>query len=346
VRGALALVLAGALALVLAGALAGPVAAETERVELRSDCPRDAADTCFSDLSTLDHWLWQSRRPSAHDPVTVHVGPGEFRGRLLCRAQGFVHFRGVDPARSKLVGTVDEMPFATVRSEGCTELRFERLTIVSPRSRTRRGKAVFWSGAGDSFLRDVALEAEYVAWYDSNCPYGNGLPPLGTHRVERSTLRAGALGYFSDCGHGLLSETEIVVAPEAETALPFLGPGLKDIAGGVKASHRARVELLDCRVSVDSSRAPQAGQTLGLLAGAEGNHHPKGAGLIEMRGGVLRVTGSASATTHAARANRFGQTDAPPARVRVGGTTLELSPPDATRTAGDGVVEWLEPARR
>jgi hypothetical protein len=114
----------------------------------------------------------------------------------------------------------------------------------------------------------------------------------------------------------------------------------------VKASHRARVELVDCRVSVDSSRAPQAGQTLGLLAGAEGNHHPKGAGLIEMRGGVLRVTGSAGSTTHAARANRFGQTEAPPARIRVIGTSVELEPPDATRSVGDGVVEWLERPRR
>lgn len=336
----------GALALLLASALAGSVAAQAaERVELRSDCPRDASDTCFSDLSTLDHWLWQTRQPSARDPVTVEVGAGEFRGRLLCRDRGFVTFRGVERARSRLVGTVDEMPFATIRSESCSELRFEQLTIVSPRSRTRRGKAVYWSGAGDSRFRDVALEAEYVAWYDSNCPPGNGLPPVGTHRFERATLHAGALAYFSDCGRGLLSETEIVVAPGAETYLPFLGVKPKDIAAGVKASHRSRVELVDCRVSVDSSRALRVGQTLGLLAGPEGNHHPKGAGLIEMRGGLLRVKGAAGATTHAVRASRLGQTDAPPARVRVIGTTVELEPPDATRSVGDGVVEWLEPPR-
>jgi hypothetical protein len=217
---------------------------------------------------------------------------------------------------------------------------------VAPHSRTRRGKAVYWSGAGESLLRDAALEAEYVAWYESNCPYGNGQPPVGTHRFERATLRAGALGYFSDCGRGILSESEIVVAPGAQTSLPFLGPKLKDVAAGVKVSHRSQVELVDCRVSVDSTQAPHVGQTLGLLAGAEGNHHPKGSGLVEMRGGVLRVRGRVAATTHAARASRFGQSEAPPARVRVSGTRLELEPPDATRSVGDGTLEWTEPALR
>lgn len=123
------------LAWILASLLAGSSAAEARGpVELRSDCPLDAADTCFTDLSTL--WLWETRRPSARDPVTVRVGRGEFRGRLLCRGQGHVTFRGAERAGSRLVGTVDEFPFATLRSDGCTALRFERLTVVSPHSHT------------------------------------------------------------------------------------------------------------------------------------------------------------------------------------------------------------------
>jgi hypothetical protein len=327
------------LALLLAGS--GGAAPE-ERVELRVDCPRDAADTCFSDLSSLDRWLWETRKPSARDPVTVEVGAGEFRGRLFCRAQGFVRFRGVERARSRLVGTVDEFPFATIRADACTELRFERLTVVAPRSHTGRGKAVFWGGAGDSAWSDVALEAEYVAWYDSNCPLGNALPPAGTHRFERATLRAGALGYFSDCGHGLLSESEIRVAATATTYLPILGAGLADVAAGVKASHRSRVELVDCRVSVDSTAAARVGQTVGLFAGAAGNHHPLGAGWIEMRGGALDVRGKPGAPAHAARAERFGQSDGPPARVRVLGASVALVPAGEARSVGDGVVEWAE----
>jgi hypothetical protein len=278
--------------------------------------------------------------------VSVQVGPGEFRGRLLCRGQGFVRFRGAGRARSRLIGTVDEFPFATIHSHDCTELRFESLAVVSPRSRTGRGKAVYWSGTGDSGWHDVALEAEYIAWYESNCPPGNGLPPTGTHRFERSTLRAGALGYFSDCGHGLLSDTEIAVAPGATTYLPLLGPGLADVAAGVKASHRSHVELAGCRVSVDATRATRVGQTLGLFAGAAGNHHPVGAGRIEMRGGALRVLGKPGAPAHAARAERFGQTEAPPAHIRVVGAAVEVEPAGEARSVGDGAVEWLEsPAR-
>jgi hypothetical protein len=265
-----ALALFAAVALAGALAVAPPAVAAGEPIELGSDCPRDAGVSCFSDLSTLDHWLWQTRRPGAGDRVTVHVGAGEFRGRVFCREQGFVTFRGVDRARSRLLGRVDVMPFATIRTDDCKALRFERLTIVSPRSRTGRGKAVYCSGAGDSAFRDVELEAEYVAWYESNCPKGNGLPPLGTHRFERAPLRAGALGYFSDCGRGLLSESEIAVAPGPRTVLPGLGSAKRNVAAGVKASHRSVVELTDCRVSVDATRAERLGQALGLLAGAGG----------------------------------------------------------------------------
>ncbi len=243
------------------------------------------------------------------------------------------------------MGTVDEFPFATIRARDCTELRFEGLTVLAPHSHTGRGKAVRWLGAGASRWSDVELQAEYIAWYDSGCERGNGQPPVGAHQFERVTLRAGALGYFSDCGHGRLSDSEILVAASASTFLPNLGRELPRVVGGVKASHRSHVELRGCRVSVDSSAAPRVAQTLGLAAGGAGNEHPQGAGLIEMHGGLLRVLGSAGAPVHGARADRFGQSAAPPARVRVLGATLELhrgSDSVGERSAGDGVVEWAQ----
>jgi hypothetical protein len=318
-------------------------ASAAERVELRSDCPRDAGDTCFGDLGALDHWLWQQRKPSAAAPVTVEVGAGAFRGRIDCRGQGHVTFRGQGRAQSQLVGTVDEFPFATIRADGCVALRFEHLSVLAPRSHTGRGKAVRWLRGGDSHWSDVALEAEYIAWYDSGCAPGNDLASVGEHRFEHVSIRAGALGYFSDCGHGWLADSEIVVAASATTVLPTLARELPRVVAGVKASHRSRVELRGCRVSVDSMAAARVGQTVGLVAGAGGNEHPLGSGLLELHGGLLRVLGSSAAPVFGARADRFGQRAAPPARVRVLGATLELrrgGVPVEERSAGDGVVEW------
>ena len=313
-------------------------AAPPAPVELRADCPSDANDTCFSDLATLDHWLWQTRKPSATAPVLVQVGAGEFRGRIDCREQGHVTFRGEGRARSKLVGTVDEFPFATIRTERCTDLSFEQLTVLAPRSHTGRGKAVRWSGGGDSHWSDVELRAEYVAWYDSGCPHGNALPPLGSHRFERVSIHAGALGFFSDCGEARLDETEIAVAPEPATPLLNLGGGVSRIAAGVKASHRADVQLTRCRVSVDATRATSLGEAIGLLAGPDGNEHPMGAGSIEMQGGWLSVRGKPGDRLLDARAERFGFSGARAARIRASGVTLEAS----ARSAGDGVVEWSD----
>jgi hypothetical protein len=311
-------------------------AAAEPAVRLDAGCPSDANDTCFSDLSTLDHWLWQTRRPSAAAPVIVQVGAGEFRGRLDCHEQGHVTFRGVGRAQSKLVGTVDEFPFATIRTDRCTGLAFEHLTVLAPHSGTGRGKAVRWSGGGDSRWSDVELRAEYVAWYDSGCPHGNTLPPLGAHRFERVSLHAGALGFFSDCSEARLDETEIVVAPTADTPLMNLGGGLVRITAGVKASHRADVQLSRCEVRVDGTGGTSVGAVIGLLAGPDGNEHPLGAGSIEMDGGELSVRGKAGERVLDARAERFGFAGARAARIRVRGVTLAAP----ARSAGDGIVDW------
>ena len=279
--------------------------------------------------------------------MTVEVGPGAFRGRIDCRGQGHVTFRGQGRAVSQLVGTVDEFPFATIRADNCVALRFEHLSVLAPHSHTGRGKAVRWLRGGDSRWSDVALEAEYIAWYDSGCAPGNGMPPVGDHRFEHVSIRAGALGYFSDCGHGRLSDSEILVAASPTTVLPRLERALPRVVAGVKASHRSHVELRGCRVSVDGTAAARASQTVGLVAGAGGNEHPVGAGLLELHGGLLRVLGSGAAPVFGARADRFGQRGAPPAHVRIVGATLELQRgggPVSERSAGDGVVEWREGA--
>jgi len=340
---------AGGLALASLTLLAAPLCAEPFRsVRLEAHCPSRADDDCFTDLTSLGRWLWTDRvpAPSKEDPVSVSVGIGDFAGQLHCRGAGHVRLRGADRARTRLAGSVDEFPFATILAEGCDGLAFENLTVVSPRSGTGRGKAVRWSGAGASRWRGVDLEAEYVAWYDSGCPPGNDLPPFGAHRFEDVAIRAGAMGFFSDCGRSELIDTRIRVSALPSTSIPLLGGGLGFGVAGVRASHRAEVTLEGCSVDVDgrAARAERRVQTLGLVAGAGGNSHPMGAGSIEMRGGSLRVRGVPGERNFGARADRFGVSDATAARVRVIGATLELDGASGARSAGDGLVEWLERA--
>lgn len=329
--------------------LAAPLGAEPLRaVRLEPSCPSRADEDCFTDLTSLGLWLWTLRKPapSAADPVRVAVGAGEFRGHLHCGNGGHVTFHGADRTASRLVGSVDEFPFATLLTESCDGLGFENLTVASPRSRTGRGKAVRWSGSGGSWWRHVDLEAEYIAWYDSGCAHGNPLPPTGSHRFEDVTIRAGALGFFADCGRSELIDTRIRVAALPTSWIPLLGGGLGFVVAGVRASHRAEVTLERCSVDVDGSvaHAERRVQTLGLTAGGGGNSHPMGSGSIEMRGGSLRVIGQGT-RTFGARADRFGESDANAAQVRAIGTTLELhagSGAAGARSAGDGRIDWRD----
>jgi hypothetical protein len=165
---------------------------------------------------------------------------------------------------------------------------------------------------------------------------GTGQPPAGAHRFERVSLHAGALGFFSDCGAATLEDSEIAVEPAAATPLLALGGGLARITAGVKASHRAEVRLVRCRVSVAAEHGTSVGAAVGLFAGPDGNEHPMGAGAIEMEGGSLRVSGNPGGAVLDARAERFGYAGARAARIR--GVGVALSAP--LRSAGDGRVEW------
>ena len=323
------------LALAAGAASAGPA---LRTLRLAADCKVAADDGCFGDLTSLGAWLFGVRKPSAAAPVTVEVGAGEFHGRLDCRGQGHVTFRGASREAARLVGTVDEFPFATIRAEDCAALAFEHLTVVSPRSRTGRGKAVRWLGGGDSRWTDVALRAEYVAWYDSSCPHGNALPPLGSHRFSHVSIEAGALGFFSDCGAARLEDSEIGVERAPATVLPTLARSLPRIVAGVKAGHRSDVELVRCRVEVDASAGASVGQAIALAAGADGNSHPLGAGTIELRGGAVRVRAREGVPALAARADRFGYAGPHAARIRGHGVQLDAP----ARAAGDGAIDWSE----
>jgi len=312
-------------------------------VHLRTPADCASYSNCFTDMTSLSSWLWGTRWPTFTDPVTVIVGIGDHTGRLSCswgpgggETVGFVTFKGESRAGSRLVGTNTNYPYSTVYSVDCDELDFQNLTIVAPNDPSASG--VYWNGLGDSRWVDVDIQSPRVAWYDSGCFGPTTSPPTGIHYFQDSTLSAGTLGWYADCGEAVFYDTQISVVPLNTTNVNATG------VRGVKANYLAELYLLDSAVTVDATQRSAATTVVGLDAGTGGNQgHPTGSGEVEMFGGSLTVKGNADDTLHGARAQKFSET-AEPAAVRIQGTQLVIQNGTAAAnvTSGDGELERID----
>lgn len=323
---------------------------------LRADCT--GVSPCFTDVTSLDEWLWWTRSPSPSytDPVTVLIGTGTgtaqgqtFYGNIVCDAAsagtGHVTFRGIGPVLPTIEGVPTDGGYDfTIYSKDCDEMVFENLKVKSPPNATLgRGIAAYWVGSGDSRWINVEVSSEYAAWYDSTCSFDNTAPSTGTHFVQGSTWSGDAIAWYADCGEAIFYDSHLYVTPKSTTVIPSLGSPVGLTVAGLKASHRAAIYLVDSTVSIDTTTRPATVQAIGLDAGGGGNNHPKGSGEVEMFGGSLSVKGKPDDPIYGARADKFTET-VDPAAVRIQGTTLSVQNGTAAATvvAGDGELERVD----
>jgi hypothetical protein len=307
---------------------------------------------CFTTPEALSAWLFEGGRtayPSYTDPVTVLIGTGVgevFEGKIACYDSGHVTFRGVGPTRPTIRGTnPDPIYDFTIYSSNCDELAFENLIVEgAPNPTNGNGIAAYWYGDGDSRWVNVTLSANYAAWYDSSCSgEPTTAPPAGTHYVQDSTLIAGAIGWYGDCGEAVFYDSEITVTGEGSFPIPGGGPGFGPLIAGLRVSYRGEFYLVDTRVTVDATTLATPVKAVGLAAGFGGNGMPTGSGEVEMFGGHLTVKGSPDDTVYGAYTRKFSEVDEP-ATVRIQGTklTLQNGTAPAEVTGGDGVTKRVD----
>ena len=282
-------------------------AANAPVVMLRTTCEDGNSVTlnnCFTSMSSLTNWLWTIRNPSSTNPLLVEIGPGSFGGFSCFGNQasprGWITLRGSGQGITKLASTTGQA--ATVKSDGCTDLVFENLTISQTHGDGAIGYAIQWLNGGQSVWNNVSVEAKAsnpgfrtAGWYESGCVDGVTTLPLGKHYWFSSRIQvfarkaANTVGYSTQCpAESWFYGSEIDVVADASTK-----SSVSDVAGVEIGAGENQLFGAAIRVRVDKN-AP-SNVSFSRFVGVSSQFFGGYSGKFHMHGGIIAVDASASA---------------------------------------------------
>ena len=180
--------------------------ADASVVKLRTSCQvaGNPLDNCFTDLNTLNAWIWQTRNPtpSSASPLRVDIGPGTFTGQFSCTSAGYVTLRGSGMGVTVIQN--GSMPISTLH---CDNMVFSHLTVKN--TQTLFGVRNL---GGSTFWDSVEIDGLGYAWFDSPGACNGGTP--GSHHFFNSRIIAHTSGVsdtavFNACDATWLIGSEI-----------------------------------------------------------------------------------------------------------------------------------------
>jgi hypothetical protein len=165
-------------------------------VLLRTTCTDNGAtlNNCFTSVSALETWIWNTRNPSSSNPLHVRIGPGAFTGNLSCSGstRGHTTYTGA--------GINNSIIFGTVSSTDCVNQTYESFSIHYG------GIYVVATSGGLTVWKNVEVVGAYIGWLDAGssdeCPDDRGKPP-GKHYWFGSRITSTALNNSAN-GHAAL----------------------------------------------------------------------------------------------------------------------------------------------
>jgi hypothetical protein len=303
-----------------ASAAIDPNAAE---VLLRTSCTENGVtiDNCFSSMTTLNTWIWNTRHPgqtSGRTPLLVSIGPGKFGGQFLCSkvadddpvAPG-AQYRGHVTLRGSGVNNSILEHSTVIETEQCDNLTFEALTIRN----TSQLRGVINIG-GTTVWNNVELFSHGYAWSDGIVDHAcseRGVPP-GKHiwnntRIFASAgtgggLNSSAIAYYNHCDDALFLGSEINAIASGPAGMEVVRNVAIYTYGGVIRVYGGAIRVLsDPGVRADlwlgaeiavltalpSAEVHVHGTGIDMISGAPNNLHAISIG----GGGMVHANGAA-----------------------------------------------------
>lgn len=278
-------------------------------VHLRTDC--SGKDDCFTTMSDVTNWLWNTRKPTPSSRVKVSIGPGNF-GRFVCPSaaprNGYVSLIGSGRTVTRLVPISGEG--VAVLATNCEELGFQDLAVI-----TSNLYALRWDGDGSSVWINIDVtESAGNGWYE-NCGPEN--KPLHYWYNVRFSTRVTA--FPASCSENWFFGSELVLDPRGgddPVIIRAAGTSKIHLFGSVL---RARI----IAGTESASFRPDSGTLLGVVVAAMGIFH--------MHGGIVSLLAGASTQSYDVIGikSRGGHAHTP-------GTAFNIS------AAGSGTAKRLE----
>ena len=192
-------------------------------VKLSTSCQQagNSLDNCFTDITTLNTWIWQTRNPapSSASPLLVDIGPGTFTGQFSCTNAGYVTLRGAGMGVTVIQN--GSMPIST---HNCENMVFSHMSVKN--TQTLFGVQNF---GGSTFWDSVEIDGLGYAWFDS--PGGCSTSSTGNHRFFNSRIIAHTIGasdtaVFNACDATWLIGSEITsIGADGAQVMPIEAVG-------------------------------------------------------------------------------------------------------------------------
>ena len=197
--------------------------ADAAVVKLRTSCAEAGVilNNCFTDLPSLNAWIWNTRNPapSATSALLVEIGPGSFTGTFGCNNKGYVTLRGAGMGKS-----IIQNGSSPVSTTNCVNLSFSHLTLRNT------GTLFGVRNLGGSTVWDnVEIDGLGYAWFDSPSACG-GTGGGGTHywfssRITARTSGNSTTAYFNACDVSWFFGSEITAIGSNGQVSPIVAVG-------------------------------------------------------------------------------------------------------------------------
>ena len=238
-------------------------------VQLKKDCA--GVDDCFTTMTSVTDWLWNTRKPTATSRVTVAMGPSDF-GRFVCPSanprNGYVTLLGSGRDATRIVPIPGEG--VGIIATDCEELAFQDLSVEASNLYALR-----WDGDGSSTWTNVDVTNDAAdVWFEA-C----GAENKQLHYWFNVRLRAPGRVFPARCSENWFYGSELTVDPV---------PGM-NVYGGIAASNNAKFFLFGSVVRVrivagtpSAEFVPIGGMSLfGIIAQSGASVHMHG-GIVSM----------------------------------------------------------------
>ena len=259
-------------------------------------------DNCFTDLNTLDDWIWNTRNPSATAPLKVEIGPGTFDGNFTCNKSGHVTLAGAG-----MGNTIIQAPSSPISTTDCVNLAFSDITLKN------YGNLFGVRNLGGSTVwNNVEILGLGYAWFDSPGGCTSSTIP-GKHywfnsKIHSETTAAfSSTAYFNACDESWFFGSEIVSRGNEGSSTPIRAEG-----GEVHVYGSVIRALPDPGATMTEVTAVTSAGT------AEIHIHGTGIDLItDMPNDITALKSTGSGTIHAAASSFVMSTGAGGNRTRV-----------------------------
>lgn len=189
-------------------------------VYLRTSCAVNGStiDNCFTDLNTLNSWIWNTRLPSASTPLQVEIGAGTFTGQFSCTDSGYVTLSGAGKDQTLITNA-----FLPVTTNSCDQLVFRQLTLQNT------GNLFGVHNLGGSTMWDnVRIRGLGYAWFDSpgGCGGARGSHYWFSSQIVAEVSAAGSTtAYFNACDESWFFGSEITARGSSGASTPIRAVG-------------------------------------------------------------------------------------------------------------------------